>query len=781
MLPRRVALIYDDTARPETTGTYCLRALRGLAEVEHFLPGRADRIPRGFDLYLEVDDGLEHRLPAGLRPCAWWAIDTHLRPDWCLAKAPDFDLVFAAQLGGAELLRRGGAAGAAWLPLACDPEVHRKLDVPKEHDFCFVGNLFPGGREELVGLLRARFPRHFVGRAYFEDMARTYSASRVVFNRSVRDDVNMRVFEALACGSLLVTNDLPKSGQGRLFRDGAHLAAYQTADELLDKVRFYLDRGEAREKIAAAGREEVLARHTYRHRMQAVLAAADRLPTRAAVPGPVPDPAPAAPVPAEDPARQCRPEDARDAFYFDFARPELLALVPAAARRVLDVGCGAGRLGEALKARQQAEVVGVECDPRAARAAAARLDRVLACDVEREETDFTPGTFDAAVCGDVLEHLREPGHFLRRLRDWLRPGGVLVVSVPNVRHHSVVNGLLAGNWTYEAAGLLDRTHLRFFTRRTAVDLLELAGFRVRDVKVVPGPGHREWEAAGRAGEVRAGGLHVRGLAPEEAEEFYAYQYLITAGPALPEKSAPGVPDASAKPETWRPTAPAFLKAVRERGPMRFTQDFVRDFDQFDFFGPPFAFVRFADGERAVCQGSPVEVPRDGWAYPGGASPLAADLDAALRYSAPDYYVGISDACCDRDSRDWYLARLGVPLHQVTFSNVFINWNYRRFRQLDLRRAVVVASRGGDFAVPEDVFATPFDLDALVARLFEVDRPILVSAGPASEVIIHKYWLRAAHRQTIVDVGSALDERTKGARTRPYHHPGTRTAELVCHW
>ena len=75
----RVALIFDDTSRPETTGVYCRRALESLVSVEHFLPDGLDRIPRdGFDLYLNIDDGLEYHLPPDLGPSAWWAIDTHL-------------------------------------------------------------------------------------------------------------------------------------------------------------------------------------------------------------------------------------------------------------------------------------------------------------------------------------------------------------------------------------------------------------------------------------------------------------------------------------------------------------------------------------------------------------------------------------------------------------------------------------------------------------------------------------------------------------------------------
>jgi GT2 family glycosyltransferase len=240
-------------------------------------------------------------------------------------------------------------------------------------------------------------------------------------------------------------------------------------------------------------------------------------------------------------------------------------------------------------------------------------------------------------------------------------------------------------------------------------------------------------------------------------------------------------DQRAKTQVQRPTNDNGRMTTDKRR-MHFTQDFVRDFDQFDFHGAPFAFTRFADGERAICMGRPID-GADGWRYAGGSSPLQEALLAALRFNDPDYYVGISDGCCDPEAKAWYLREIRVPLSQVTFSNIFVNGNYSRFRQLDLSDAAVVASEGGDHWVPADVWNTRFDIDHLVERLLGVKRPILVSAGPASCVIIHRYWQRATpdQRQVIVDIGSAIDERTKGRKTRQYQIPGTRTAELVCAW
>lgn len=887
----RVAVIYDNSIRPETTGGYCLRALEKLAQVEHFPPSRLDQIQAGtFDLFLNIDDGLQYRFPDRLRPSAWWAIDTHLDAAWYLKKAPDFDFIFTAQRDGCEQLSRAGIPRVRWLPLAADPEVHCKWEIEKSLDFCFVGNLVGVGvRGELIALLKSLFSKHFVGQRYFEEMAQTYCSSRMVFNRGIRDDVNMRVFEALACGSLLVTNDLKENGQAELFQDGMHLATYQCAEELVDKMRFYLRHEAIRERIAAAGREQVLDQHTYRHRMQEILrvvssgderrrgaarsgmsavtlrkststverSGQNQQPTllpdrlrlrvlylgvfskpwtiehavaesmrrlgheveildeqaarspesvlrclqvgdyncllfskgrigrksqsdflfttgediacvleRTSVPGytwyfdrahgfepsreqwmrrvgplcriafvvdealtrtdwanwyvlqqgfrvsdlradPPPDqrrqpvgfigsvygpreqelepvartfglnvisdaygperhqaiknheiilgprfpgrpgywsdriylvlghggfflapevegmreegfipgvhyarlgddptadihywldrphereriaragqelvlnrftydhraselcwvitqslpasrPTPHRPAKGRQEGRDApviltdstgRPDERdskagvgssleahrhkakKDTCYYDWPRLDLLEMVPLGARRVLDIGCGAGKLGELLKARQKVEVVGIELDADAAEIASSRLDRVVVGDVEAMTPDFRDESFDCVICGDLLEHLIDPEGLLRRAKQWLVPRGMLIASVPNARHHGVVTGLLEGNWTYETAGLLDETHLQFFTRRDTQRLFEEAGYTTEITGTSPFPELKEWRSNGRSRTISLGHLEIAGSSPEDAEEFYVYQYLVRA-------------------------------------------------------------------------------------------------------------------------------------------------------------------------------------------------------------------------------------------------------------
>lgn len=165
------------------------------------------------------------------------------------------------------------------------------------------------------------------------------------------------------------------------------------------------------------------------------------------------------------------------------ARGDLAAKVPEGARAVLDVGCSGGATAAALRARGVTTVFGIEPDSGDAVRAAGVCDRVLEQTLEEVREEF-PGAFDAILFGDVLEHLEDPSAALARVRPWLSPRGVVVASVPNVGHWSVVADLIAGHFDYVPYSLLSGTHIRFFTRATLVDLFEASGYRVEDVGVV---------------------------------------------------------------------------------------------------------------------------------------------------------------------------------------------------------------------------------------------------------------------------------------------------------
>jgi O-antigen biosynthesis protein len=185
-------------------------------------------------------------------------------------------------------------------------------------------------------------------------------------------------------------------------------------------------------------------------------------------------------------------------------------------KRVLDVGCSSGYLAGPLS-RHGNTIIGLELDPAAAQEAERYCERVLVGDVETMELPLAPASFDVVLCGDVVEHLRDPGATLARLRPFLKPGGELVVSTPNVANWAIRLSLLAGRWAYTDRGILDRTHTHLFTRRTLVETIEGAGYRVERVDyTVPVPGDRDdLDAVGRA---------VGGLRPT----LFAYQWLVTA-------------------------------------------------------------------------------------------------------------------------------------------------------------------------------------------------------------------------------------------------------------
>jgi SAM-dependent methyltransferase len=160
--------------------------------------------------------------------------------------------------------------------------------------------------------------------------------------------------------------------------------------------------------------------------------------------------------------------------YFAHARREILPLLPQNCGRVLELGCGSGAtLGWLRQTKKASYAVGIEIAEGAAIAARKCADEVHWADFEHADLPLEGQKFDVILCLDVLEHMVNPWTALDRLVvNYLAVGGTLIVSLPNVRHYSVVLPLLfGGRWNYTEAGLLDRTHLRFFTRDSAQSLL----------------------------------------------------------------------------------------------------------------------------------------------------------------------------------------------------------------------------------------------------------------------------------------------------------------------
>jgi SAM-dependent methyltransferase len=169
--------------------------------------------------------------------------------------------------------------------------------------------------------------------------------------------------------------------------------------------------------------------------------------------------------------------------YYDRASWGVIGAVTPGKHRILEIGCSAGKTGATLKQAGKAEeVVGVDLSPAAIAVAAERLDRAICCNIEETGLPYPAEYFDYILCGDVLEHLQDPWTALKKLNRYLKPDHFLIASIPNVRNWRVLRDLvLHGRWDYVQAGILDFTHLRFFTKRTIIELFDSAGFNVEEM------------------------------------------------------------------------------------------------------------------------------------------------------------------------------------------------------------------------------------------------------------------------------------------------------------
>lgn len=290
-----IAFVYD--ARIRNNGTALLmfdaakRSLGWGEKVRRYEP-HGD-IPK-HDLYIYVDDGREDlpvwRCPS---PSVYYAIDTHLGFDFRLEKARQFDFVFSAQVEGTSRMQEAGV-NARWLPLACHPPAfpnqaelmaHPNREVwessgglTKLYDVAFVGYINEGAgpnshnRLEYLDRLFREFPNFWIStNVFFEEMAIRYIRSRLGFNCSIRNDLNMRFFEGLSTGTALLTNIDVEGWKEMGFVDGEHFVGYLGMDDMVEKARWALQHPFEREQIAAAGHKLVREQHTYAHRVAAIL------------------------------------------------------------------------------------------------------------------------------------------------------------------------------------------------------------------------------------------------------------------------------------------------------------------------------------------------------------------------------------------------------------------------------------------------------------------------------------------------------------------------------
>lgn len=164
-------------------------------------------------------------------------------------------------------------------------------------------------------------------------------------------------------------------------------------------------------------------------------------------------------------------------------RKEIVDLVPRHSKYVLDVGCGRGLAGAAIKAKTCGKVYGIELDIIAASSAKTLLDEVFIGDVNDFFNAEPTQKYDCIIFADILEHLIDPWNVLTLSRQFLSEHGIVILSIPNIRYYTTFYYLFfKAEWPYHESGIHDKTHLRFFTRTNCIQLINSSGFKVQQIK-----------------------------------------------------------------------------------------------------------------------------------------------------------------------------------------------------------------------------------------------------------------------------------------------------------
>lgn len=270
---RSVAVI-NSFASEYTTAGYFVEALEdmGLA-YQQFHPSEQQTIPKEFSTRLYIDDGTHYCIypePDVLK--VLYIIDTHTRLDLDLYMCRFADAVFCAQFNAVKLLKKV-CINTLWLPLGCSQKWHRRDNTHLQYDLSFIGGINDPRRDNYLNFLQNRYAsRSYIGRANKSDIGEIYSRSRIVFNVSINNDINMRFFEALCSGSLLVTERIHNNGMEQLLKnvDNPVCLFFDTLEEAVSLIDYYLEHEDEREAIAQRGR--IFAEsQTYMSRMNAIL------------------------------------------------------------------------------------------------------------------------------------------------------------------------------------------------------------------------------------------------------------------------------------------------------------------------------------------------------------------------------------------------------------------------------------------------------------------------------------------------------------------------------
>ena len=221
--------------------------------------------------------------------------------------------------------------------------------------------------------------------------------------------------------------------------------------------------------------------------------------------------------------------------YYGFARPDVIAAIiknKLSTGKVLEIGCAGGATGKAIKEKLPVQsYVGIELSQEAADIAKNHLDRVIVANIE--ETDLAehglkPGEFDLLLALDVLEHLYNPWDILAELSSYVKLGGYVVASLPNIQNINIVQDLIKGNWQYQDAGILDATHLRFFTFEASKKMFNGAGLTIKSIEHVINPPLDIEKLKESGNKFKHDNLEITNLTKNDLIHLFTYQYIVVA-------------------------------------------------------------------------------------------------------------------------------------------------------------------------------------------------------------------------------------------------------------
>ncbi len=184
--------------------------------------------------------------------------------------AKTFDIIFVAQKNDAERMKNKFKY-VYWLPLACDSSWHCGFNNIKKYDVAFIGNLGFGTRKSTLLSVKERYPNSFIGNADCEKIGEIYSQSKIVVNFSIKNDINMRIFEGMCSGSMVITNKINDIGFKEIFKENENIVLFESLDDLFSKIDFYLKNDSLREIISKNGQSLVLKNHTYENRAKFII------------------------------------------------------------------------------------------------------------------------------------------------------------------------------------------------------------------------------------------------------------------------------------------------------------------------------------------------------------------------------------------------------------------------------------------------------------------------------------------------------------------------------